>query len=74
MVYAPGAILINEKVSVVELKKSGIKETPVLASSLPQFAEFVTEVPHKCVSTGSARKLCQSPLICQPHEDGKARP
>ena len=34
----------------------------------------VTEVPHKCVSTGSARKLCQSPLICQPREDGKARP
>ena len=24
---------------------------------------FLTEVPHKCVSTGSARKLCQSPLI-----------
>ena len=35
---------------------------------------FVSEVPHKCVSTGSARKLCQSPLMCQPREDGKARP
>ena len=45
MFYAPGAILINEKVSVVELKKSGIKETPVLASSLPQFAELILCLP-----------------------------
>ena len=36
---------------------------------------FVTEVPHKCVSTGSQMEAMSIPFyICQPREDGKARP
>ena len=43
--YAPGAVLINEKVSVVEFKKSGIKETLVFSSGLSQFAELMLCLP-----------------------------
>jgi hypothetical protein len=65
MVYAPDAILINEKVSVVELKKSGIKETLVLASSLPQFAESVSTKTIKTYRTHAIK--CNSGIVANPN-------
>ena len=70
--YAPGAILINEKVSVVELKKSGIKETPVLASSLPQFAELILcllgLVSTKTIETYPTHAIkCNSGIVANPN-------